>query len=111
MRLLFDQNLSPRLVGMLRYVFPDSIHLMFLGLNRASDAEVFEYAREHGYAIVAKDADFHGLSRRRGAPPMVIWLGIGNCETRRVEELLRERREEISQTAEDPGRHIFRLLP
>ncbi len=111
MRLLFDQNLSPRLVGMLRNAFPGSSHLAFVALDRASDAEVFEYARDHGYAIVTKDADFHELSRRLGGPPDIVWLGVGNCETRRIEELLRERHEEIIEMAEDPDLHVFRLLP
>lgn len=111
MRLLFDQNLSPRLVGMLGDAFPESSHLTFLGLDHAPDMEIFEYARNHGYTIAAKDADFHELSRRHGAPPKVVWLGTGNCDTRRVEELLRERREGIAEMAEDPSIHIFRLLP
>lgn len=81
------------------------------GLDRASDAEIFEYARDHGYTIVTKDADFHDLSQRFGTQPKVVWIGAGNSETRRVEELLRERREEILRAFEDPSRRIFRLLP
>lgn len=111
MRLLFDQNLSPRLVELLRDIFPDSDHLVFAGLDRASDAEVFEYAREHGFVIVTKDTDFQALSRQREAPPKVVWLGVGNRETRRIEQLLRGHREEIMNMDDDPNRRIFRLLP
>lgn len=111
MRLLFDQNLSPKLVELLRDVFPGSNHLAFMGFDRASDVEIFEYSREHGYVIVTKDADFHELSRRFGAPPKVLWLGLGNCATRRIEELLRERMEEITSMHDDPNTRILRLLP
>ncbi|MBA2374857.1 MAG: DUF5615 family PIN-like protein [Actinomycetota bacterium] len=111
MRLLFDQNLSPKLVELLRDVFPGSSHLALEGLDRAPDAEIFEYARERGYTIVTKDADFHELSRKPGAAPKVIWLGLGNCATRRIEELMRERLEEITVMDDAPKARILRLLP
>jgi predicted nuclease of predicted toxin-antitoxin system len=36
-RLLFDQNLSRRLVGMLRDAFPDSVHVVDVELDTATD--------------------------------------------------------------------------
>ena len=37
MKLLFDQNLSPRLVAQLADVFADSLHVRQAGLDRAND--------------------------------------------------------------------------
>ena len=91
MRLLFDQNLSPRLVRMLSDVYPEFSHVYDLGMDRASDTEVWNYAAEHGYAIVSKDADFHQRSLLLGAPPKVIWLRQGNCSVADTATLLRER--------------------
>jgi len=43
-RLLFDQNLSPRLVNLVGDRFPDSVHVQRVGLASASDVEVLEFA-------------------------------------------------------------------
>jgi predicted nuclease of predicted toxin-antitoxin system len=37
MKLLFDQNLSPRLVERLSDLYPDSVHVQAVGLDRALD--------------------------------------------------------------------------
>ena len=60
--LLFDQNLSPRLVTRLADVYPDSIHVQSLDLGSSLDRVVWDYAREHDYMIVTKDADFSEIS-------------------------------------------------
>lgn len=91
MRLLFDQNLSPRLVRLLSDVYPDCSHVHDLGMDRASDTEVWNYAAEHRYTIVSKDADFHQRSLLLGAPPKVVWVRKGNCSVADTADLLRER--------------------
>ena len=95
MRLLFDHNLSPRLVADLSDVFPESVHVRDLGLDRASDAAIWAHARDYGLAIISKDSDFHQLSFLRGHPPKVIWIRRGNCTTAEIEALLRSSRSEI----------------
>jgi len=57
-KLLFDQNLSPKLVDRFSDLFPDSRHVRDVGLSEASDREVWEFARASGLAIVSKDSDF-----------------------------------------------------
>jgi predicted nuclease of predicted toxin-antitoxin system len=88
-KLLFDENLSPRLVLSLSDIYPGSAHLRDCGLRGASDLEVWQYARENGFAIVSKDSDFSQRSFLLGSPPKVIWLRIGNCTTMRAEFMLR----------------------
>ncbi len=60
MRLLFDQNLSHRLVQRLADIYPESEHVRALGLARAADDVVWFHARDTGLTIVSKDADETG---------------------------------------------------
>ena len=55
MKLLFDQNLSRLLVGVFAEEFPDSVHVTDAGLERATDREVWEFARAGGPVIVPRD--------------------------------------------------------
>jgi len=89
--LLFDEQLSEELVSLLADLFPDSLHVRFLGAGGAADLVVWQLARDHGCLLVTKDEDFHRLSVLRGAPPKVVWLRVGNCTTHDVAELLRNR--------------------
>ena len=82
MRLLFDQNLSPRLLALLADLYGGSTHVRNEGLEAADDDTAWEYAALHGFAIVSKDADFHQRSFLLGAPPKVIWIQRGNCVRR-----------------------------
>ena len=95
MKLLFDENVSPRLVGGLSDVFPGSVHVRDAGLSRASDTAIWDYARDRGLTIVSKDSDFHQASFLRGSPPKVIWIRRGNCTTADIETLLRSNQTEI----------------
>lgn len=89
MKLLFDQNLSPHLVRSLCDLFPNSSHVQSVGLDFASDDQVWEHARLQGFTIVTKDEDFNNLSVFRGSPPKVLWLQLGNCTTAQVEAAIR----------------------
>jgi predicted nuclease of predicted toxin-antitoxin system len=89
MKVLFDQNLSPRLVSALADIYPGASHVSLLGLDRADDDAVWAFARANGYVIATKDVDFSELSVVRGFPPKVIWLRVGNCTTSHIEALLR----------------------
>ena len=95
MKLLFDHNLSPRLVSRLADIYSDSNHLFNLNLDTAEDSFVWQYARENDFTIVTKDSDFSELSLLRGFPPKVIWIRIGNCTTNDLESLIRSNTKEI----------------
>ena len=90
MKLLFDNNLSPRLSTALADLYPDSVHVRAVGLQRAPDDRVWDYAREHGFLVVSKDSDFHQRSLVEGFPPKVVWVQRGNCTTAAIIELLRQ---------------------
>lgn len=78
MKLLLDENLSERLLPQLQEVFPGSAHVRSLSLGGATDEALWSYAAEHAFLLVTKDEDFLSLSVRRGFPPKVICLAIGN---------------------------------
>ena len=101
MKLLFDQNLSPRLLAILADVFPGSRHVRDLGLADRSDEDVWRAAIRDGFHIVSKDSDFHQMSFVRGFPPKVIWIRTGNCSTSMVEEILRSHVGDIRRFADD----------
>ena len=90
MKLLFDENLPPKLVARLAAEFPDSVHVSRVGLDQADDATVWEFADSSGLTIVTKDADFSEISLRVGAPPKVIWLRRGNCSVDDTVAMLRD---------------------
>jgi predicted nuclease of predicted toxin-antitoxin system len=100
-KLLFDQNLSNRLINDLEDCFPGSQHVRTAGLSQAEDEAVWEYARDNQLVIISKDADFHQRSFLYGAPPKVIWVRLGNCTTADIETILRNRLDEIRQFSSD----------
>ena len=90
MKLLFDANLSPKLVQRLAELFPDSLHVFDTGLaGYTSDETIWEYAGVNGFTIVTADCDFLDLASSRGAPPKVVRLENCNYRTSQVENLLR----------------------
>jgi predicted nuclease of predicted toxin-antitoxin system len=58
MKLLFDQNLSPRLPYLLAELYSDSIHVRSVGLRDSDDAVIWVYAKENGFTIISKDSLF-----------------------------------------------------
>ena len=101
MRLLFDQNLSHRLVERLADLFPGSTQAHLVGLDRAPDADLWDHAAREGYAIVSRDVDLAEMAALRGAPPLVIWLRGGNSSTTAVEAALRRHHAEIATVSEE----------
>ncbi len=89
MKLLFDQNISFRLVKHIRDIFPEAKQVRELGLENVADIQIFNFAKNNNYAIVTFDADFCDLSVLKGYPPKIIWLKIGNTTTRKLEEVFR----------------------
>ena len=95
MKLLLDENLSPRLVGSIIDLYPGSQHVHHVQLDGADDSAVWAYAKSHGFAIVSKDSDFAERSVLDSEPAKVIWIGLGNCSTDEVEKILRSAHEQI----------------
>jgi predicted nuclease of predicted toxin-antitoxin system len=103
MKLLFDQNLSHRLIARLVAEFPGSEHIRNLGMAASPDADVWAFAATHNYVIVSKDADFQHRALLHGHPPKVIWVRIGNCSTTAIAALLQNRLLDIEAFEVDPA--------
>lgn len=110
MKLLFDENLSPRLVDALADIFPESEHVNRVGMGSADDDNVWEYARERAFTLVSKDSDFHEKCLLRGTPPKVVWIRRGNCTTNQIELLLRGMAGHIARMNNDPEAAYLILL-
>jgi predicted nuclease of predicted toxin-antitoxin system len=96
-KLLLDQNLSDRIISSISDLFPGSAHIKAVGLREADDRVVWEWAKQHGFTIVSKDTDFHQRAIVFGHPPKVIWLRVGNCQSRLITNLLRSRYDVVRQ--------------
>lgn len=109
MKLLVDENLSPKLPRLVADLFPDSLHVRDVGMKAADDPVVWSYAKDNDFMIVSKDADMHDLSLVFGNPPKVVWLRLGNCSTRQVEESLRRDFDVIKLFHEDQSLSLLSL--
>ena len=108
MSLLFDQNLSRKLVGLLAVAFPGSEHVEHTGLLGADDL-IGHYAAKQGLMVVSKDSDFHDLTLLHGPPPNVIWLRLGNGPTAEVANLLSSRLADVQAFVTDPALALLEL--
>ena len=95
MKLLFDENLSPKLVARCAETFPAAAHVSLVGLEGHADSEIWEFASEHGFTIVSKDADFYHRSVLIGPPPQLVWLRLGNCTSDKIVSLLQRNQHKI----------------
>ncbi|MEM6514978.1 MAG: DUF5615 family PIN-like protein [Bacteroidota bacterium] len=93
MKLLFDQNISFRIIKLLSENFENSSQVRELGLENNTDNGIWNFAKAKGYTIVTFDADFADIAYINGHPPKIIWLKTGNLTTRFIAELLNKNAE------------------
>jgi predicted nuclease of predicted toxin-antitoxin system len=91
MKLLFDENLSPKMVAALADIFPDSAHVDRIGLGGGSDDEVWRYAKDNGFMIVSKGSDFYEKGILYGHPLKVIWVKRGNSTNQPTDSIVIEK--------------------
>src|SRR4051812_14758032 len=110
MKLLFDENLSPKLPLLLAVAFPNSAHARTCGLLGKTDEAVWEYARSNGFTIVSKDSDFQQRSMLYGYPPKIVWLRIGNCTRTQLVDLIIKHQADIRRLDADPFESVLVLF-
>ncbi len=101
MKLLFDHNLSHKLVFLLKDIFPNSTQTRLINLDRAGDHVIWEHAKDGLYTVVTLDSDFYDLSSLYGHPPKVIWLRCGNQSVPYIAHLLQFNLQRIQGLEDD----------
>ncbi len=101
MKLLFDQNISFRLIKQLSEIFPEAKQVRELGLDNASDRAIWRFAKANDFTIVTFDADFYDLATIHGHPPKIIWLRTGNRKTDHLADILVNKKELIQAFLKD----------
>ena len=97
MKLLFDQNISYRIVKKIEKEYPDSAQVKKLGLQDSTDLQIWDYARKNGYTIVTFDSDFMDMANLKGHPPQIIWLRAGNTKTDSIANLLLSKVDQVTE--------------
>lgn len=82
MKLLFDQNISARIVRLLQASFPGCTQVSLVGLYGCSDPAIWDFAKQEHYCIATFDKDFLDILTLRGWPPKVLLIRTGNRRTK-----------------------------
>ena len=106
MKLLFDESLSPRLVELLRDLFPESESALRNGLARGGDLRILEYASAGNFTLVSTDSDFEDLLSRIPNVNVII-LRSCNYPTEIAAEVLRRNAIRITELASSKNRLII----
>lgn len=79
MKLLVDNQLPGALAVWLRWHGHDCRHVIDVGLDEASDLDLWRRAAQDKSVLVSKDEDFVFLANRPGDDGRLIWVRLGNC--------------------------------
>ncbi len=110
MKLLFDANISYRIVKKLQSDFPNALHVSRSGLvPPIEDRDIWQFAKRHNYIVVTFDEDFYDLLNIFGAPPKVIWLRFGNLPTDDIAKKLIAQKSDIEILATDSDTEILEI--
>ena len=53
--------------------------MLALGLDCATDAEIWNYAKANSFVLITKDEDFSRRASQPNATVQVVWVRLGNC--------------------------------
>ena len=97
MKLLFDQNISFRILKKIKEYFPESAQVRRERLEDSSDLQIWNHAKSKNYTIVTFDNDFCDISILKGMPPRVILITAGNLNTEELAELIIKKSDLITE--------------
>lgn len=79
MKFLVDNQLPPALSRFLVSRGLDCVHVLDVGLDEATDKEIWGYATAQGMILISKDEDFFYRSSCPGTAAPLVWVRLGNC--------------------------------
>lgn len=82
MTFLVDAQLPPELARWILARGQRAIHVADVGLLKADDRALWEYARQHEATMISKDEDFVDRWLMDESPVALIWVRKGNCSNR-----------------------------
>ena len=99
MRFLLDQNQSPLLVGPLTVAGHDGVHVRDLGMSRAADRVILDYAVKDQRIVLSGDTDFGELLAMSNAalPSVVLLRRQGDRRAAQIAALVLANLEAVSE--------------
>lgn len=89
MKLLFDNNISYRIIKKLQHLDIELIHVSSTILNKpAEDIDIWNFSKANDFTIVSFDEDFEELELMHSFPPKIILLKLGNVSTNYIAKYL-----------------------
>ncbi len=89
MTIWIDAQLSPALAPWIKKNLGiEAFSARWLGLQYATDEEIFDKARKANAIVMTKDRDFVQLLNLHGPPPKVLWITSGNTSNARMKQIL-----------------------
>lgn len=110
MKLLFDQNISFRILNFLPEKYEGSTTVKHEDLINALDVDIWKFAKENGFTIVTQDSDFNDLNFLYGFPPKIIWIRTGNLKTQTIADILIDYSEEIEKFIHEDTLGCFEII-
>lgn len=101
MKLLFDQNISFRVLKLIEKLYPESKHVKDFNLQYSTDHQIWKFAKTNDFHLVKFDADFYDLFTLYGHPPKLLWLRMGNTFTQNIASTLIKHYDSINKFIND----------
>jgi predicted nuclease of predicted toxin-antitoxin system len=85
---LVDAQLPPLLAEALRQAGCEAVHVIDLGLQAATDEQIWDEAISRSAVLVTKDRDFALRRAATNDGPAILWVRVGNTSNRKLIELV-----------------------
>ena len=78
MKFIVDAQLPTALARVLSAMDHEAEHVFDVAPGNIPDGWIWDYALDHGAAVISKDSDFPDLTLLRERAPQIIWIKVGN---------------------------------
>ncbi|MDZ7607846.1 MAG: DUF5615 family PIN-like protein [Cyclobacteriaceae bacterium] len=110
MKLLFDQNISHKILKLLPEKYKEATSVKSERMLSFTDREIWEFARKNNYVIVTHDSDFNDLNALFGFPPKIIWIRTGNIRPKDLADLILQYEREIAKFISEDAYGCFEIF-